>query len=104
MEWLGLPWDEGPYMQSAGFEQHQTAALRLLKSGQAYPLLLFLKLLVRRKEAANNKQTRAESNPLTPRRRQLAEKGKQAAVRFKLPDGPCRFAMQWLAKLPFPAT
>src|ERR1051326_6453860 len=27
MEWLGLTWDEGPFMQSAGFEGHRQAAL-----------------------------------------------------------------------------
>jgi glutamyl-tRNA synthetase len=36
MSWLGLHWDEGPHMQSAGFEKHRRAVQGLLDSGHAY--------------------------------------------------------------------
>jgi len=36
MSWLGLDWDEGPYMQSDGLERHRADGLRLLAEGKAY--------------------------------------------------------------------
>ena len=36
LSWLGLDWDEGPYFQSDGVEEHRAAALRLLAEGKAY--------------------------------------------------------------------
>jgi glutamyl-tRNA synthetase len=36
MEWLGLDWDEGPFLQSERRERHVEAALALAEAGQAY--------------------------------------------------------------------
>src|SRR6266852_3294206 len=36
MRWLGLEWDEGPYLQSHRFDQYLAAAERLLDAGAAY--------------------------------------------------------------------
>src|SRR5260370_1230826 len=36
LRWLGLDWDEGPYLQSARFDRHLQAARQLLESGAAY--------------------------------------------------------------------
>ena len=36
MRWLGLDWDEGPFLQSEGVERHRGEALRLLAVGKAY--------------------------------------------------------------------
>ena len=36
LTWLGLNWDEGPFLQSEGFDRHRAAALKMLDSGQAY--------------------------------------------------------------------
>jgi len=36
MEWLGLDWDEGPFLQSERRERHVEAALALAETGQAY--------------------------------------------------------------------
>ncbi len=36
MEWLGLDWDEGPFLQSAHRERHVEAALALADAGSAY--------------------------------------------------------------------
>ena len=96
MEWLGLPWDEGPYMQSAGFEQHRTAALRLLESGHAYHCFCSPELLdQKRKEAAAKKTDfkydRTCFNIPPAEARQRLEKGERAAVRFRVPDGPVSF-------------
>ena len=37
MTWLGLHWDEGPHMQSSGFETHRKAGKDLLASGHDAP-------------------------------------------------------------------
>src|SRR5689334_21456508 len=36
LEWLGLRWDEGPFLQSARGERHREAALGLMAAGKAY--------------------------------------------------------------------
>jgi glutamyl-tRNA synthetase len=36
LQWLRLPWDEGPYYQSRRSELYQVAAERLLREGKAY--------------------------------------------------------------------
>jgi glutamyl-tRNA synthetase len=96
MTWLGLKWDEGPYMQSAGFEQHREAVQKLLGSGNAYYCFCSPELLdQKRKEAAARKtdfkydRTCLKLAPDQAQRR--LEKGERAAVRFKVPDGPVSF-------------
>jgi glutamyl-tRNA synthetase len=37
--WLGLDWDGEPYMQSSGISEINTAAIRLLDRGMAYPCI-----------------------------------------------------------------
>lgn len=36
LQWLGLPWDEGPYYQSQRSDLYRAAAERLLREGKAY--------------------------------------------------------------------
>ena len=36
LRWVGLDWDEGPYLQSARFDDYLAAAQRLLDAGDAY--------------------------------------------------------------------
>ncbi len=36
LRWLGLEWDEGPFLQSSRFESYLEAADRLLAQGDAY--------------------------------------------------------------------
>ena len=36
MTWLGIDWDEGPFLQSQRGSRHREAAERLLASGHAY--------------------------------------------------------------------
>jgi glutamyl-tRNA synthetase len=96
MEWLGLGWDEGPFMQSAGFEQHRQAALRLLESGHAYHCFCSPESLdQKRKEAAAKKTDfkydRTCFSLSRDEARQRLEKGERAAVRFKVPEGPVSF-------------
>jgi glutamyl-tRNA synthetase len=96
MTWLGLKWDEGPYLQSAGFEQHRDAVQNLLRSGNAYYCFCSPELLdSKRKEAAARKtdfkydRTCLKLAPDEVKRR--LESGERAAVRFKVPDGAVTF-------------
>jgi len=96
MTWLGLKWDEGPYLQSAGFEQHREAVQNLLRSRNAYYCFCSPELLdSKRKEAAARKtdfkydRTCLKLAPDDVKRR--LESGERAAVRFKVPDGSVTF-------------
>jgi len=96
MTWLGLHWDEGPYMQSAGFDEHREAGKKLLGSGHAYYCFCSPELLdQKRKEAAARKtdfkydRTCLKLSPDDVQRRLAA--GERAAVRFKVPDGAVSF-------------
>ena len=96
MTWLGLKWDEGPYLQSGGFEQHREAVQNLLRSGNAYYCFCSPELLdSKRKEAAARKtdfkydRTCLKLAPDDVKRR--FENGERAAVRFKVPDGSVTF-------------
>ena len=96
MEWLGLHWDEGPFMQSAGFDNHRRAVHQLLASGHAYHCFCPPELLdQKRKEAAARKtdfkydRTCLKLAPDEVKRR--LESGERAAIRFKIPDGPVAF-------------
>ncbi len=56
LQWLGLDWDEGPNLQSAGLSKHVEAAHRLLESGHAYKCYCTKEELdAQRKEAEANK-------------------------------------------------
>ncbi|MGH9863665.1 MAG: glutamate--tRNA ligase family protein, partial [Candidatus Acidiferrales bacterium] len=37
LRWLGLDWDEGPYLQSERLPSYQALAERLRRSGHVYP-------------------------------------------------------------------
>ena len=96
MQWLGLTWDEGPFMQSAGFERHRSAARGLLESGNAYQCFCPPELLEqKRKEAAAQKtdfkydRTCLKLSADEVKRR--LDAGERAAVRFKVPDSPVTF-------------
>ena len=96
MTWLGLHWDEGPFMQSAGFDQHRKAVQDLLSSGHAYHCFCSPELLdQKRKEAAERKtdfkydRTCLQLSPYEVKRR--LENGERAGVRFRVPDGPLSF-------------
>jgi glutamyl-tRNA synthetase len=96
MNWLGLHWDEGPYMQSAGFDQHRRAVETLLGAGHAYYCFCSPESLdQKRKEAAARKTDYKYDRTclklsLDDVKRRL-EHGDRAAVRFKVPDGPVSF-------------
>jgi glutamyl-tRNA synthetase len=92
LRWLGLDWDEGPFLQSQFRGEHQEAARRLLETGHAYPCFCT-------KEELEEKRMRAEADKtsfqydgtcrsLTPEEGAARQaQGLPFVVRFKVPEG-----------------
>lgn len=96
LTWLGIGWDEGPFMQSAGVDRHRELVDRLLEEGKAYRCFCTPdELDALRSEAQSRKET--FKYPRTCLRhsaeevRAMMDEGRPYAVRFKLPEGVVRF-------------
>jgi glutamyl-tRNA synthetase len=91
LDWLGLHWDEGPYLQSEGIERHRAIARRLLEEGKAYRSFATPDALeAQRKQATaegrpwlRDHEGRALSEEASARR---AGAGEPFAIRFRVPD------------------
>jgi glutamyl-tRNA synthetase len=92
LQWLGLDWDEGPYLQSARFDRHLEAAQQLLASGAAYECFCTEDEINARYEA---RKALGPADPgydghcrdLTPEdRARLAGEGRPRSIRFRTPD------------------
>lgn len=96
LEWIGVPWDEGPILQSARLERHQERARELLEAGKAYKDF-------RTKEELDTLRSQAEQSgesfyfrrdryPMdTAEEARREAEGHPYAVRFRAPDEPVRF-------------
>jgi glutamyl-tRNA synthetase len=96
LTWLGLDWDEGPYLQSNDVGSHKKAALRLLESGHAYPCFCTQDVLKLRRDAAAqlDRQWRYDRTCLDlpdAERRKFLESGTPHVLRFRVPDGETTF-------------
>jgi glutamyl-tRNA synthetase len=91
MRWVGMDWDEGPYLQSARFDDYLAAAQRLVDEGKAYECFC-----TEDEVRERNEQAMREGRPpgydgrcrdLTGEQRaaHIAE-GKPRSVRFRTPD------------------
>ena len=87
MQWLGLNWDEGPYHQADGVEQHKADALRLLAEGKAYRCFCTPEQVEARRAPGQFGYDRRcrDLDAIESERRVRA--GELAAIRFKVPDG-----------------
>jgi glutamyl-tRNA synthetase len=91
LRWLGLDWDEGPFLQSERFALYIAAADRLLAQGDAYECFCTEEEVKQRNDRAV-----AEGRPpgydghcraLTPDERvALAAEGRPRTIRFRTPD------------------
>jgi glutamyl-tRNA synthetase len=90
MDWLGLHWDEGPYYQSQRLELYREAVKKLLEEGHAYPCYCLPEELEERRKGA----LKRGEKPMYDRhcrelsekgRERLERKGRQPAIRFKVP-------------------
>ncbi len=86
MRWLGLDWDEGPFLQSARFDAYLAAADRMLEAGLAYECYC-----TEAEVRERNEQAMSEGRPpgydgrcrdLTP------ERARRARARGPAPLGP----------------
>src|SRR5258708_4894796 len=91
MRWMGLDWDEGPFLQSARFDTYLAAAQRMVDEGLAYECFCTESEVKERNEAA----MRAGRPPgydghcrnlSADERAVLVAEGRQASIRFRTPD------------------
>ncbi len=93
LRWLGIDWDEGPYLQSDHLREHIDTAKKLIESGHAYKCFCSKDELDKKRETAiaarRTYQYDRTCCRLTPG--EIAEQEKHGipyAVRFKVPDRP----------------
>ncbi len=96
MKWMGLDWDEGPYLQSTRVAGYRDRAMRLIRQQQAYycfcsPASLAAKRARDSSTKVEWKYDRACLSLGEGEIRSRLEKGEPAAVRLKVPDQPVRF-------------
>jgi glutamyl-tRNA synthetase len=91
LRWLGLDWDEGPFLQSDRLDLYAAAAGRLLRAGRAYECYCTPEEVKERSDAA----LKAGRPPgydgrcrdLTPEQREASEQeGRPRSIRFRTPD------------------
>ncbi|HYV20486.1 MAG TPA: glutamate--tRNA ligase [Verrucomicrobiae bacterium] len=92
LTWLGLDWDEGPFFQSRGLEEHRALAHRLEAEGKAYPCFCTVEEIEPRRRAAEaaGGAWRYDRNCLrlsAAEREERRGRGLTSALRFRVPEG-----------------
>jgi glutamyl-tRNA synthetase len=108
LRWVGVAWDEGPFLQSERLPRHTERAQELLAAGKAYHCFCTAEQLEPQRRAAE-KEGRTFRYPRTcaalaadeVARRRAA--GEPAAVRFRMPDAPVAFTDLVRGGVEFPA-
>ncbi len=96
MTWLGLTWDEGPFLQSDGVDRHRATAERLVESGHAYRCFCPAEAIEQKRQEAAARKTDFKYDRTCLRlgpeevRGRLAN-GEKAVIRFKVPQGAVTF-------------
>src|SRR5512146_190910 len=90
MEWLGLNWDEGPFLQSDRLAHYRAMAAELERAGHAYPCFCTTQeLQAKRSQAAGGRPWKYDGTcrnfPEAERQKRLAE-GVPHVVRFRVPE------------------
>jgi glutamyl-tRNA synthetase len=98
LDWLGLRWDEGPFLQSEGRERHREVAHRLLAEGKAYRSFATQEELEQQRKRATAQggvwlRDRASRDLDEAESARRAQAGEPFAIRFRVPedDGATRF-------------
>ena len=96
LTWLGVSWDEGPFLQSEHVERHRELAHQLVAEGKAYHCFQTPEILEqKRREAEKDGNTLRYRSVFSPPSAEEVEerlaKGEPYAVRFRMPDGAIRF-------------
>jgi glutamyl-tRNA synthetase len=108
LRWVGVAWDEGPFLQSARLERHRQRADELLAAGRAYHCFCTAEQLEPQRRQAE-KEGRTFRYPRTCAALSSEEVaarragGEPAAVRLRIPDGPVRVSDLVRGEVDFPA-
>jgi glutamyl-tRNA synthetase len=91
MRWLGLDWDEGPFLQSDRLDQYAAAAGRLLAAGRAYECFCTAEEVKARSDAAMKAGRPpgydGRCRDLTDSERaERIDEGRPRSIRFRTPD------------------
>ena len=91
LRWLGLDWDEGPYLQGDRLDRYAAAAGRLLSERRAYECYCTAEEVKARGDAALREGRPpgydGRCRDLTvPEREALAAEGRPRSIRFRTPD------------------
>ena len=91
LRWMGVDWDEGPYLQTQYAGEHRAAAERLVDKGAAYRCYCTPAELAERREAAEAAKLDygydGTCRHLTPEERAAREaEGRSWVVRFRVPE------------------
>jgi glutamyl-tRNA synthetase len=91
LRWLGLDWDEGPFLQSDRLDLYAAAAGRLLQSGRAYECYCTPEEVKARSDAAMKAGRPpgydGRCRDLTTEQRTASEaEGRPRSIRFRTPD------------------
>lgn len=93
LEWMGITWDEGPYLQSDYADQHRETAAELVKKGAAYHCYCTKEELAVKREAAQAAKQSFQGydgtcRDLTEEQRAAFEaEGRESVVRFRVERG-----------------
>ena len=91
MKWLGLNWDEGPFLQSERLERYQAMATELEERGHAYPCFCTPQELQAKRAQAEAERRPGKYDGACRRlsdddRRQRRREGLPHALRFRVPE------------------
>ena len=97
LAWMGIVWDEGPFLQSERLQRHHERAEELLAAGKAYRCFCTPEELDAQREAVEKKglSFRYPRTCLNLTPEEIAERlaaGRPFAVRFRMPDEHITFA------------
>jgi glutamyl-tRNA synthetase len=90
LQWMGIDWDEGPYLQSEHADEHRSVAGLLLESGHAYRCFCDKETLEARRAAAvkarESYQYDGACRGMSPEESDArARRGEAFVIRFKVP-------------------
>jgi glutamyl-tRNA synthetase len=108
LSWIGVEWDEGPFLQSEGLERHRDAAQALLEQGKAYRCFRTPEELeeARQRAQAKGEELRYKDAFEPPTATEEAARlaaGEPFAVRFRCGDEAVRFHDLVRGEVEFPA-
>jgi glutamyl-tRNA synthetase len=90
MEWLGLKWDEGPFLQSDRLDRYRAMAVELERAGHVYPCFCTAEeLQAKRSAAAGGRPWKYDGtcrNLQAPEREKRLAAGIPHVVRFRVPE------------------